>query len=108
MIIFLPTTFLFPSSCVQLSTSHQLLRAVEYIKSEFKDKRPTGALFLDIWKAFDRGAIKWNEISILVPMPLQVFKIPGLEGNWLDTNLQFFDTKSGIFREVTGISESGF
>ncbi|GFW10231.1 probable RNA-directed DNA polymerase from transposon BS [Trichonephila clavipes] len=38
----------------QPSTSHQLLRIVEYIKTRFKDKRSTGAIFLDIQKAFDR------------------------------------------------------
>ncbi|GFW94104.1 RNA-directed DNA polymerase from mobile element jockey [Trichonephila clavipes] len=38
----------------QLSTSHQLLRVVEYAKSGFKEKKCTGAVFLDIQKAFDR------------------------------------------------------
>ncbi|GFW74197.1 RNA-directed DNA polymerase from mobile element jockey [Trichonephila clavipes] len=38
----------------QLSTSHQLLRVVEYTKSGFKEKKYTGAVFLDIQKAFDR------------------------------------------------------
>ncbi|GFU89693.1 RNA-directed DNA polymerase from mobile element jockey [Trichonephila clavipes] len=38
----------------QLSTSHQLLRVVEYSKSGFKEKKCTGAVFLDIQKAFDR------------------------------------------------------
>ncbi|GFY09381.1 RNA-directed DNA polymerase from mobile element jockey [Trichonephila clavipes] len=38
----------------QLSTSHQLLRIVEYAKSGFKEKKCTGAVFLDIQKAFDR------------------------------------------------------
>ncbi|GFU16764.1 RNA-directed DNA polymerase from mobile element jockey [Trichonephila clavipes] len=38
----------------QLSTSHQLLRVVEYAKSGFKEKKYTGAVFLDIQKAFDR------------------------------------------------------
>ncbi|GFT73218.1 RNA-directed DNA polymerase from mobile element jockey [Trichonephila clavipes] len=37
-----------------LSTSHQLLRVVEYIKSGFQDRKSTGAVFLDIQKAFDR------------------------------------------------------
>ncbi|GFT32205.1 RNA-directed DNA polymerase from mobile element jockey [Trichonephila clavipes] len=37
----------------QLSTSHQLLRVVEYAKSGFKEKKYTGAVFLDIQKAFD-------------------------------------------------------
>ncbi|GFU27925.1 uncharacterized protein TNCV_450191 [Trichonephila clavipes] len=38
-----------------LSTSHQLLRVVEYIKSGFQDRKSTGAVFLDIQKAFDRN-----------------------------------------------------
>ncbi|GFV08496.1 probable RNA-directed DNA polymerase from transposon X-element [Trichonephila clavipes] len=37
-----------------LSTSHQLLRVVEYIKTGFRDRKSTGAVFLDIQKAFDR------------------------------------------------------
>ncbi|GFV61289.1 RNA-directed DNA polymerase from mobile element jockey [Trichonephila clavipes] len=36
-----------------LSTSHQLLRVVETIRSGFKRKKSTGAVFLDIQKAFD-------------------------------------------------------
>ncbi|GFU29161.1 RNA-directed DNA polymerase from mobile element jockey [Trichonephila clavipes] len=38
----------------QLSTSHQLLRVVEYAKSGFKEKKCTGTVFLDIQKTFDR------------------------------------------------------
>ncbi|GFV69713.1 RNA-directed DNA polymerase from mobile element jockey [Trichonephila clavipes] len=41
-----------------LSTTHQLLRVVETIKSGLKDKKSTGAVFLDIQKAFDRV---WRE-----------------------------------------------
>ncbi|GFS52086.1 putative RNA-directed DNA polymerase from transposon BS [Trichonephila inaurata madagascariensis] len=41
-----------------LSTSHQLLRGVEAIKSGFRKKKSTGAVFLDIQKAFDRV---WRE-----------------------------------------------
>ncbi|GFU60525.1 probable RNA-directed DNA polymerase from transposon X-element [Trichonephila clavipes] len=41
-----------------LSTTHQLLRVVETIKSGFKNKKSTGAVFLDIQKAFDRV---WRE-----------------------------------------------
>ncbi|GFV92328.1 RNA-directed DNA polymerase from mobile element jockey [Trichonephila clavipes] len=37
-----------------LSTSHQLLRVVEYIKTGFANKKSTGAVFLDIQKAFDK------------------------------------------------------
>ncbi|GFU00916.1 probable RNA-directed DNA polymerase from transposon X-element [Trichonephila clavipes] len=37
-----------------LSASHQLLRVVEYIKTGFRDRKSTGAVFLDIQKAFDR------------------------------------------------------
>ncbi|GFY28523.1 probable RNA-directed DNA polymerase from transposon X-element [Trichonephila clavipes] len=41
-----------------LSTTHQLLRVVETIKSGLNDKKSTGAVFLDIQKAFDRV---WRE-----------------------------------------------
>ncbi|GFV15295.1 RNA-directed DNA polymerase from mobile element jockey [Trichonephila clavipes] len=34
-----------------LSTTHQLLRVVETIKSGFKNKKSTGAVFLDIQKS---------------------------------------------------------
>ncbi|GFX74837.1 RNA-directed DNA polymerase from mobile element jockey [Trichonephila clavipes] len=37
-----------------LSTSHQLLPVVEYIKTGFQNRKSTGAVFLDIQKAFDR------------------------------------------------------
>ncbi|GFS93349.1 RNA-directed DNA polymerase from mobile element jockey [Trichonephila clavipes] len=37
-----------------LSTSHHLLRVVEYIKTGFQNRKSTGAVFLDIQKAFDR------------------------------------------------------
>ncbi|GBM88804.1 RNA-directed DNA polymerase from mobile element jockey [Araneus ventricosus] len=37
-----------------LSTSHQLLRVVEFIEEGFINKQKTGAVFLDIQKAFDR------------------------------------------------------
>ncbi|GFU92442.1 RNA-directed DNA polymerase from mobile element jockey [Trichonephila clavipes] len=37
-----------------LSASHQLLHAVEYIKTGFANKKSTGAVFLDVEKAFDR------------------------------------------------------
>ncbi|GFV25528.1 RNA-directed DNA polymerase from mobile element jockey [Trichonephila clavipes] len=39
---------------VGLSTSHQLLRVVGYIKAGFQNRKSTGAVFLDIQKAFDR------------------------------------------------------
>ncbi|GFW11713.1 RNA-directed DNA polymerase from mobile element jockey [Trichonephila clavipes] len=38
----------------ELSTSHQLLWVVEYIQKGFKDRKSTGAVFLDIQKALDR------------------------------------------------------
>ncbi|GBN07503.1 putative RNA-directed DNA polymerase from transposon BS, partial [Araneus ventricosus] len=38
----------------KLSTTHQLLRAVEHITAGFQYKFHTGAVFLDIQKAFDR------------------------------------------------------
>ncbi|GBO38131.1 RNA-directed DNA polymerase from mobile element jockey [Araneus ventricosus] len=38
----------------KLSTTHQLLRVVEYITEGFSNKQKTGAVFLDIQKAFDR------------------------------------------------------
>ncbi|GBM80715.1 RNA-directed DNA polymerase from mobile element jockey [Araneus ventricosus] len=37
-----------------LSTTHQLLRVTEYIEEGFSNKQKTGAVFLDIQKAFDR------------------------------------------------------
>ncbi|GBO21206.1 RNA-directed DNA polymerase from mobile element jockey, partial [Araneus ventricosus] len=37
-----------------LSTTHQLLRVTEYITEGFSNKQKTGAVFLDIQKAFDR------------------------------------------------------
>lgn len=36
------------------STTHQLLRVVEFVASGFQDRKHTGAIFLDIAKAFDR------------------------------------------------------
>ncbi|GFT83986.1 hypothetical protein TNCV_680161 [Trichonephila clavipes] len=41
-----------------LSTSHQLLSVVEAIRSGFRKQKSTGAVFLDIQKAFDRV---WRE-----------------------------------------------
>ncbi|GFT98246.1 probable RNA-directed DNA polymerase from transposon X-element [Trichonephila clavipes] len=38
----------------RLSTSHQLLRVVEYIKDAFDRNQHVAAVFLDIQKAFDR------------------------------------------------------
>ncbi|GBN78160.1 RNA-directed DNA polymerase from mobile element jockey [Araneus ventricosus] len=38
----------------KLSTSHQLIRVVEYVTEGFTNKQKTGAVFLDIQKAFDR------------------------------------------------------
>ncbi|GFW95130.1 hypothetical protein TNCV_1497691 [Trichonephila clavipes] len=40
-----------------LSTSHQLLRVVEYVKTGFAENKSTGAVFLDIQKAFDRNKL---------------------------------------------------
>ncbi|GFU66258.1 RNA-directed DNA polymerase from mobile element jockey [Trichonephila clavipes] len=40
-----------------LSTSHQLLRMVEYVKTGFAENKSTGAVFLDIQKAFDRNKL---------------------------------------------------
>ncbi|GFW76671.1 probable RNA-directed DNA polymerase from transposon X-element [Trichonephila clavipes] len=57
----------------RLSTSHQLLRVVEYIKTGFKDKKYTGAIFLDIQKAFDRVwhvGLLFKLIKINTPPPL--------------------------------------
>lgn len=36
------------------STQHQLLRVTEYITEGFNFKRDTGAVFLDVTKAFDK------------------------------------------------------
>ncbi|GFV12141.1 transposable element Tc3 transposase [Trichonephila clavipes] len=55
-----------------LSTSHQLLRVVEYIKTGFRDRKSTGAVFLDIQKAFDRDHqarrrfVEWAQTEIAV------------------------------------------
>ena len=38
----------------QLSTTHQLLRVTEYIAEGFTNRQSTGAIFLDVAKAFDR------------------------------------------------------
>ncbi|GFU36889.1 RNA-directed DNA polymerase from mobile element jockey [Trichonephila clavipes] len=57
----------------RLSTSHQLLRVVEYIKTGFKDDKYTGAIFLDIQKAFDRVwhvGLLYKLIKINTPPPL--------------------------------------
>ncbi|GFW28579.1 probable RNA-directed DNA polymerase from transposon X-element [Trichonephila clavipes] len=57
----------------RVSTSHQLLRVVEYIKTGFKDKKYTGAIFLDIQKAFDRVwhvGLLYKLIKINTPPPL--------------------------------------
>ncbi|KAL1137894.1 hypothetical protein AAG570_009589 [Ranatra chinensis] len=54
-------TLLRPEQCGfrnQHSTSHQLLRVVESITRGFNEHRSTGALFIDIEKAFDRV---WHE-----------------------------------------------
>ncbi|GFS97570.1 RNA-directed DNA polymerase from mobile element jockey [Trichonephila clavipes] len=37
-----------------LSTSHQLLRVVEYVKTGYAENKSTGDVFLDIQKAFNR------------------------------------------------------
>ncbi|GBN48768.1 RNA-directed DNA polymerase from mobile element jockey [Araneus ventricosus] len=49
--IFCPEQFGFRKS---LTTTHQLLRVVEYITSGFEKGECTGAVFLDVQKAFDR------------------------------------------------------
>ncbi|GBN10446.1 RNA-directed DNA polymerase from mobile element jockey [Araneus ventricosus] len=38
----------------KLSTSHQFIRVVEYVTEGFANKQKTGAVFVDIQKAFDR------------------------------------------------------
>lgn len=49
--ILIPEQFGFRS---QHSTTHQLLRVVEFASEGLNKKKPTGALFLDVAKAFDR------------------------------------------------------
>ncbi|GFW60001.1 RNA-directed DNA polymerase from mobile element jockey [Trichonephila clavipes] len=56
-----------------LSTTHQLLRVMETIKSGLKNKKSTGAVFLDIQKAFDhvwREGLIFKLIKYDFPSPL--------------------------------------
>ncbi|GBN06449.1 putative RNA-directed DNA polymerase from transposon X-element [Araneus ventricosus] len=56
----------------KLSTTHQLLRAVEHITAGFQHKFHTGAVFLDIQKAFDRVWIQgltYKMINMEIPPP---------------------------------------
>ncbi|GBO44389.1 putative RNA-directed DNA polymerase from transposon X-element [Araneus ventricosus] len=55
------------------STTHQLLRVVEYITSGFENRFSTGAVFLDIQKAFDRvwiNGLIYKLISHTIPISL--------------------------------------
>ncbi|GBN04688.1 RNA-directed DNA polymerase from mobile element jockey [Araneus ventricosus] len=55
----------------KLSTTNQLLRAVEYITSGFENRFSTGAVFLDIQKAFDRvwiNGLIYKLISHKIPI----------------------------------------
>ena len=52
------------------STTHQLLRVVEYISSGLNNKTPTAAIFLDIQKAFDKVwhcGLAYKLITLKVP-----------------------------------------
>ncbi|GBM82627.1 RNA-directed DNA polymerase from mobile element jockey [Araneus ventricosus] len=57
----------------KLSTTHQLLRATETISDGFENKEHTGAVFLDIQKAFDRvwlNGLIYKLINYNTPPPL--------------------------------------
>ncbi|GFT45000.1 RNA-directed DNA polymerase from mobile element jockey [Trichonephila clavipes] len=57
----------------RLSTSHQLLRVVEYIKDGIDRNQYTAAVFLDIQKAFDRvwhTGLLFKLITYKIPPPL--------------------------------------
>ncbi|GFS97291.1 RNA-directed DNA polymerase from mobile element jockey [Trichonephila clavipes] len=57
----------------RLSTSHQLLRVVEYIKDATDRNQYTAAVFLDIQKAFDRvwhTGLLYKLIKYKIPPPL--------------------------------------
>ncbi|GFT45293.1 probable RNA-directed DNA polymerase from transposon BS [Trichonephila clavipes] len=57
----------------RLSTSHQLLRVVEYIKDAFDRNQHVAAVFLDIQKAFDRvwhTGLLFKLITYKIPPPL--------------------------------------
>ncbi|GFU56462.1 probable RNA-directed DNA polymerase from transposon X-element [Trichonephila clavipes] len=57
----------------RLSTSHQLLRVVEYIKDAIDRNQYTAAVFLDIQKAFDRvwhTGLLFKLIKYKIPPPL--------------------------------------
>ncbi|GFW79517.1 probable RNA-directed DNA polymerase from transposon X-element [Trichonephila clavipes] len=57
----------------KLSTLHPLLRLTEHISEGFQKKKSTGAVFLDIQKAFDRvwiNRLTFKLISYKIPPPL--------------------------------------
>ncbi|GFW07268.1 probable RNA-directed DNA polymerase from transposon X-element [Trichonephila clavipes] len=57
----------------RLSTSHQLLRVVEYIKDATDRNQYVAAVFLDIQKAFDRvwhTGLLFKLITYKIPLPL--------------------------------------
>ncbi|GFV05192.1 probable RNA-directed DNA polymerase from transposon X-element [Trichonephila clavipes] len=57
----------------KLSTLHPLLRLTEHISEGFQKKKSTGAVFLDIQKAFDRvwiNGLTFKLISYNLPPPL--------------------------------------
>ncbi|GFW62661.1 probable RNA-directed DNA polymerase from transposon X-element [Trichonephila clavipes] len=57
----------------KLSTFHPLLRLTEHISEDFQKKKSTGAVFLDIQKAFDRvwiNELTFKLISYKIPPPL--------------------------------------
>ncbi|GFY27888.1 putative RNA-directed DNA polymerase from transposon X-element [Trichonephila clavipes] len=63
-----------PGFRANLSTSHQLLRVVEYVKSRFVENKSTGAVFLDIQTAFDRvwhSGLLYKLIRIDIVPPIE-------------------------------------
>ncbi|GBN05578.1 RNA-directed DNA polymerase from mobile element jockey [Araneus ventricosus] len=66
----------------KLSTTHQLIRVVEFITEGFSNNQKTGAVFLDIQKAFDRV---WQDALI---HKLINYKIPAYIIKTVDSYLQ--------------------
>ncbi|GFU84410.1 RNA-directed DNA polymerase from mobile element jockey [Trichonephila clavipes] len=60
---------------LRLSTSHQLLRVVEFIKEGNSKDECTTAVFLDIQKAFDRVSDRGLPVTSSSPVPLKTRRV---------------------------------